>query len=98
MSSLLLHTPNDVYAHAAEYFEAFKLDPADAAADAAAESGGASGGEAAGEIELDTGDATKEEIDAAATKMQATFRGKQSRKDVAAKKAEKEAATASGGD
>ena len=30
-------------------------------------------------IQLDTGDATQQEIDAAATKMQATFRGKKAR-------------------
>ena len=38
-------------------------------------------------VELDTGDATQEEIDAAATKMQATWKGKQARKDIEAKKA-----------
>lgn len=92
MASLLLHTPDDVYAHAAEYFADFKLDPADAAADAAgADSGAAAAsGSGAEEIELDTGDATKEEIDAAATKMQATFRGKQARKSTQSMKAEKE--------
>ena len=42
-----------------------------------------------GTIVLDTGDATQDEIDKAATKMQATFRGKKSRELVKKKKEEK---------
>ncbi len=41
-------------------------------------------------IELDTGDASKEEIDAAATKMQATFRGKKARAAVKERRSSQE--------